>query len=179
MSKRLIFLLPVVGFIAMAAVIAYFMLSGKDPKIIPSVLIDKPAPEFFLPSIEGAAGALGTAHLKGQVSLLNVFASWCIPCRVEHPQITLLGKIPGVALYGLNYKDKAADANTWLARLGDPYHRIGADIDGRAGIEWGVYGVPETFIVDATGHIRYKHVGPVMPQDLEETILPIIESLKP
>ncbi len=179
MSKRLIFLLPVTGFIAIAAVIAYFMLSGKDAKIIPSALIDKPVPEFSLPSIDGATGGLGTAHLKGQVSLLNVFASWCIPCRVEHPQITRLGKIPGVALYGLNYKDKADEAKAWLERLGNPYHRIGADTDGRAGIEWGVYGVPETFIVDATGHIRYKHVGPVMPRDLEETILPIIESLKP
>lgn len=179
MSKRLVFLLPVVGFIAIAAVIAYFMLSGKDAKIIPSALIDKPAPEFSLPSIDGAAGALGTAHLKGQVSLLNVFASWCIPCRVEHPQITRLGKVPGVALYGLNYKDKADEAKAWLERLGNPYHRIGADTDGRAGIEWGVYGVPETFIVDATGRIRYKHVGPVMPRDLEEIILPIIESLKP
>ncbi|MHA1568270.1 MAG: DsbE family thiol:disulfide interchange protein [Alphaproteobacteria bacterium] len=179
MSKRLIFLLPVVGFIAIAAVIAYFMLSGKDAKIIPSALIDKPAPEFSLPSLDGAAGALGTAHLKGQVSLLNVFASWCIPCKVEHPQITRLGKIPGVALYGLNYKDKAGEAKAWLERLGNPYHRIGADTDGRAGIEWGVYGVPETFIVDAMGQIRYKHVGPIMPRDLEETILPIIESLMP
>ena len=179
MSKRLIFLLPVVGFIAIAAVIAYFMLSGRDPKIIPSALINKPVPEFSLPSIDGAAGALGTAHLRGKVSLLNVFASWCIPCKVEHPQITRLGKVPDIALYGLNYKDKADEAKAWLVRMGNPYHRIGADTDGRAGIEWGVYGVPETFIVDATGRIRYKHVGPVMPRDLEEIILPIIESLKP
>ena len=179
MYKRLLFLMPVVGFIVMAGVIAYFMLSGRDSKIIPSALIDKPAPEFSLPSIDGTAAALGTAHLKGQVSLLNVFASWCIPCKVEHPQITRLGKIPGVALFGLNYKDKPAKAKAWLELLGNPYHRIGADLNGRAGIEWGVYGVPETFIVDATGHIRYKHVGPVMPRDLDETILPIIESLKP
>ncbi len=179
MVKRLVFLLPVVGFIAIAAVIAYFMLSDKDAKIIPSALIDKPVPEFSLPSIDGAAGGLATAHLGGQVSVLNVFASWCIPCKVEHPQITRLGKIPGVALYGLNFKDKADAAKTWLRRMGNPYHRIGADTDGRAAIEWGVYGVPETFIVDTTGRIRYKHVGPIMPRDLQETILPIIESLKP
>jgi cytochrome c biogenesis protein CcmG/thiol:disulfide interchange protein DsbE len=177
-SKRLIFLLPVVGFLAIAGVIAWFMLSGRDPKIIPSALIDKPAPEFSLPSLDGAAGGLTTAHLKGQVSVLNVFASWCIPCRVEHPQIARIGKIPGVRLYGLNYKDKPDKARAWLAELGNPYHRVGADRDGRAGIEWGVYGVPETFIIDADGRIRYKHVGPIMPRDLIKTILPIIGELR-
>lgn len=178
MSNRLIFLLPVVGFLAIAGVIAYFMLSGKDAKIIPSALIDQPVPEFSLPSIDGATDALTAAHFKGQVSILNVFASWCLPCRVEHPQIRRLAKVPGIVVYGLNYKDKPDRAKAWLKELGDPYDRVGADSNGRAAIEWGVYGVPETFIVDREGRIRYKHVGPIMPRDLEETILPIIERLK-
>jgi len=176
--KRLLYLLPVVGFLLLAAVIAYFMLTGRDPRTIPSALIDKPVPAFSLPGLDGVAEGFSSGDLTGGVSVVNVFASWCIPCRAEHPQIGEIAKIEGVALYGLNYKDRTEDATRWLDQLGNPYPRIGADRDGRVGIDWGVYGVPETFIIDRNGRIRHKHVGPVMPQDLAESIRPIIEELK-
>ena len=110
--------------------------------------------------------------------MVNVFASWCIPCRVEHPIITRLAERDDVAVFGLNYKDKPEDAKAWLAELGDPYDRIGADRDGRVGIDWGVYGVPETFVVGRDGRIRYKHVGPLTAEAVAERILPLVEELR-
>jgi cytochrome c biogenesis protein CcmG/thiol:disulfide interchange protein DsbE len=150
-----------------------------DPSIVPSLLIDKPVPDFDLPPLLEDKPGLATADLNGQVALVNVFASWCIPCRIEHPMFMRLAEKGEVPVYGINYKDAPADAKRWLAELGDPYTRIGADRDGRAGIEWGVYGVPETFVVDGTGTIRFKHVGPLTAEVLEDTIMPLVRELGP
>jgi len=121
---------------------------------------------------------LATADLKGEVSLVNIFASWCVPCRAEHPLLVELNRRGIVPIHGLNYKDSPADASAWLDQLGDPYTRTGADVDGRVGIDWGVYGVPETFIIGRDGRIAYKHVGPLTVETVEDILLPIVESLK-
>lgn len=169
----------------MFLVLAVYFAIGltKDPKIIPSALIDKPVPDFTLPPIEngtaeGYGKGLASGDLKkGGISVVNVFASWCIPCRAEHPFITRLAKMKVARVYGLNYKDKPKEALHWLKELGDPYFTIGADFKGRVGIDWGVHGVPETFIVDGQGQIRYRHVGPLNRELLDEKILPVIRKL--
>ncbi len=179
--SRLVYILPAAAFVLTAAVFAWMLYQGqfmgRDPSVLPSALIDKPAPDFVLPPLRDGGPGLATADLVGRVSVVNVFASWCVPCKAEHPLLMRLHEEAAAALYGLNYKDERSDAITWLDRLGDPYDRIGADRDGRVAIDWGVYGVPETFILDREGRIRYKHVGPIMPADYEEVILPIIEEL--
>lgn len=180
-ARRLLFLLPVLLFLALAGVIAFFMLSGRDPRLLPSTLIDKPAPQFSLPAIAGwdkAPPGLATKDLPGKVTVVNFFASWCVPCRAEHPQITALSRDKEIQVFGINYKNKSAEAVAWLRRYGNPYARIGADLGGRVGIEFGVYGMPETFILDRTGRIRFKHVGPILPGHLTKMILPIIRELK-
>ena len=174
--RRLFYILPVV-LLGLVAALAYLRL-GKDPSVLPSALIDRPAPEFTLPPLLDTMPGLATSDLKGQVALVNVFASWCAPCRVEHPVFLRLKEEGRVAIYGINYKDKPEDATAWLQRLGNPYTRIGADREGRAAIEWGVYGVPETFVIDREGRIRYRHVGPVQPRDLDEKILPLLAELQ-
>ena len=134
-------------------------------------------PAFELPPLAGRDGpGFSSADLGGRVSLVNVFASWCVPCRVEHPLLMALAD-DGVPIYGINYKDPAEQANGWLAELGDPYRAIGADTQGRVAIDWGVYGVPETFVVDTEGRIRHRHVGPLQPRDVEETIKPLLAEL--
>lgn len=173
--RRLVYLVPLVAFIAIAG---YFYLGlQRDSRKLPSVLIDQPVPSFALPPLFDDKPGLRTADLGGEVALVNVFASWCAPCRVEHPILIRLANNEKVPLYGINHKDRPEDAKRWLAELGDPYRRIGVDRDGRAGIEWGVYGVPETFIIDRQGRIRYRHVGPIMPQDLDKVILPKLREL--
>ena len=174
--RRLLTILPLAVFAVLAV---YFALGlGMDPKIIPSALMDKPVPQFALPAIAGGPGrGFSDTDLKGGVSVVNVFASWCIPCKAEHPLVTRLAGMGVATVYGLNYKDKPAKALEWLAKMGDPYHRIGADRDGRVGLDWGVYGVPETFVVDAEGRIRHKHVGPLTRETLEGEVLPIIRAL--
>lgn len=175
MFNRLFYILPLTVFLIMAV---YFAIGlTKDPKILPSALIDKPIPEFVLPPIEGGPGkGFSSADLRGKgVSVVNVFASWCVPCRIEHPQITRLAQLKVATLYGLNYKDKPENALKWLAELGDPYAAHGADPRGRVGIDFGVYGIPETFIIDTDGIIRYKYVGPIDAARLEKVILPIIK----
>lgn len=177
-TKRLIFLAPVVGFVILAI---YFGIGlTKDPSEIPSALIDKAAPSFDLADIEGRNGpGFSTNDLRqGRISVVNVFASWCVPCRAEHPLINRLAAMGIADVYGLNYKDKPDDAIRWLNELGDSYTAVGADFSGRTGIDWGVYGVPETYIVDGTGTIRYRHVGPITPKSLEDTVIPIIEELR-
>ena len=178
MKSRLPYLLPLGLFLVLALYFAVGL--TKDPKIIPSALIDKPAPEFILPPVAGGkTPGFSTADLKkGQVSVVNVFASWCVPCRAEHPEINKLAKMGIVAVYGLNYKDTPEAARAWLDKLGDNYTATGADESGRVGIDWGVYGVPETFIVDGTGRIRFKHVGPIVGDKLEKEILPLIRSIQ-
>jgi cytochrome c biogenesis protein CcmG/thiol:disulfide interchange protein DsbE len=172
----------IAGYIPLAVfmVMAVFLGIGltMNPRDIPSPLIGKPAPEFSLPPVKGRTLGLATADLKGQVSLVNVFASWCVACRDEHPLLMDLGKRGIVPIYGLNYKDKPDDAQSWLDELGDPYTRTGADISGKVAIDWGVYGVPETFVVDRNGIIAYKQIGPISPKILQETILPLIAKLQ-
>lgn len=174
--KRLAYLLPLGVFAVMA--IYFFVGLGMDPSKIPSALIDKPLPEFTLPPIEGGSmEGLSSALFRDRVSVLNVFASWCIPCRAEHKIITRLAKMKIAAVYGLNFKDPPASALAWLDELGNPYAAIGADTDGRVGIDLGVYGIPETFIIDRGGRIRYKHVGQVTRAVLDDEIIPLIREL--
>ena len=177
--RRLLFLLPVLLFLAISVGLAIGL--TRDPSTLPSALLDKPAPEFALPPLpgHGAAGeGLSTADLRGDgASLVNVFASWCAPCRVEHPLLERLAG-EGVTVHGINYKDKPDAARAFLGELGDPYRRIGFDESGRVAIDWGVYGVPETFVVDAGGRIVYRHVGPLTPRDVDEAIRPLLEGLR-
>ncbi len=146
---------------------------------LPSVLVGKPLPQFSLPAIAGRAQGFTSADLQGQVALVNIFASWCVPCRAEHPVISALARSGVVPVYGINYKDKAPDALAWLKELGDPYTRIGADTDGRVAIELGAYGVPETYVVGADGIIAYRVVGPITQTMVDETLLPLIRSMQP
>lgn len=176
--SHLFFFLPAVLFLVVAIVVAWFMMSGRDPQAIPSALLDRPAPAFKLPPLTGFDTGFSRADLVGQVTVVNVFASWCTPCLAEHPHIMQLSKTPGVRVFGLNYKNKDEQALAWLKRHGNPYARVGADRDGRVAIEWGVYGVPETFIVDRTGVICFKKVGPVTPQVLSDQILPLVKALR-
>jgi cytochrome c biogenesis protein CcmG/thiol:disulfide interchange protein DsbE len=174
--RRLLYLLPLAAFAAIAIWFAIGL--TRDPSKLPSALLDRPAPEFTLPALDGSGVAgLKAGDLRGKVALVNVFASWCVPCRVEHPILMRLARESGIVLYGISYKDKAQDSARFLSELGNPYAAIGHDENGRVGIEWGVYGVPETFVVDREGRIRHKHVGPLSPKDLQDTILPLIAEL--
>ena len=175
--RRVLYILPVLVFVAIAGFLAQGL--TRDPSELPSALLDQPAPEFDLPPIAGRdEHGFARSDLGGEPALVNVFASWCVPCRIEHPLINRLAE-DGVTVHGLNYKDEAGDARAWLDELGDNFTYAGSDLDGRAGIEFGVYGVPETYVVDADGNIVYRHVGPLQPRDVEETIRPILERLQP
>ncbi|MFQ5466515.1 MAG: DsbE family thiol:disulfide interchange protein [Kiloniellaceae bacterium] len=176
--RRLIYALPTLIFAIVAGYFLWGLDPERDPREIPSVLIGKPVPNFDLPPVEGRTLGLSTSDLKGEVSLVNVFASWCTECRREHPVFMSLKENNIVPIHGLNYKDKPKDAREWLEELGDPYTRTGADISGRVGIEFGVYGVPETFVIDKAGMIAYKHIGAVTPRVLREKILPLIKDLR-
>ena len=179
LGRVLLFLVPLLLFAAVGAFLGVGL--TRDPQKLPSALLDKPAPEFSLPALPGrpAADGLSRADLAGGGGpvLVNVFASWCLPCRIEHPLLARLAE-QGAVVHAINYKDRPEDAVAWLKELGDPYRKIGSDRDGRVGIEWGVYGVPETFVVDKAGNIVHKHVGPLMARDIERTILPLLEKLK-
>lgn len=177
MTRIVLLVLPLAALVALIAVFALNI--NRDPSFVRSVLIDKPAPEFSLPAVEGlGVPGFDTAALKGQVTVVNVFASWCVPCRDEHPIITALKARTGVKLYGINQKDAPENAKAFLAELGNPYDAVGADADGRVSIDWGVYGVPETFVVDANGIIVFKYVGPMSQQNVEEEVLPAIEKAR-
>jgi cytochrome c biogenesis protein CcmG/thiol:disulfide interchange protein DsbE len=162
------------------AVLFAFLLVGlsRNPREVPSPLIGKPAPAFELVRLHQPGQKLGTSDLKGQVWLLNVWASWCTSCRIEHPLLVELAKSKVVPIVGLNYKDKPDDGIAWLRQWGDPYDVSVVDRDGRVGIDWGVYGVPETFVVDKAGVIRHKHIGPVDAAALEKKILPLVRELQ-
>ena len=149
-----------------------------NPREVPSPLIGKPAPAFDLPTLGSAPARMSNVDLQGRVTLLNVWASWCVSCRVEHPLLVDLARSTKVFIVGLNYKDEPAAARKWLGALGDPYAHSIVDQDGRLGIDWGVYGVPETFVVDQAGVIRLKHIGPLTPADLTDKILPLIRQLE-
>ncbi|MEZ5933708.1 MAG: DsbE family thiol:disulfide interchange protein [Alphaproteobacteria bacterium] len=173
---RIGYLLPVLVFLVVGIGLAIGL--TRDPSTLPSALIDKPVPTFELPPLAGMdKPGLSSTDLTGKVQLVNVFASWCGPCRVEHPILMKLAK-DGVPIQALNYKDEPSDAGQFLAALGNPYERIGVDKNGRTGIEWGVYGVPETFVIDAEGKIRHKHVGPIQARDVD-ALMKIIEDLRP
>ncbi len=166
--------------VAVFAIIVVFFGFGltQDPRKLPSALLDQAAPAFDLPGLKEGEPGLRTADLKGQVQLVNVFASWCVPCRVEHPLLMRLAKEGKVQVNGIAWKDTRPNASAFLDELGNPYKKIGFDGTGRAGIDWGVYGVPETYVIDREGRIRYKVVGPIMPQELNERLLPLIEKLQ-
>lgn len=149
-----------------------------NPREIPSPLIGKPVPRFDLPPVRGRTLGLASADLKGDVSLVNVFASWCVACKQEHPLFIALKANGVVPIHGLNYKDRPDDAAKWLDTLGDPYTRTGADRDGRVAIDWGVFGVPETFVVSKNGRIAHRHIGPLTDKDLDNTILPLVRRLR-
>jgi cytochrome c biogenesis protein CcmG, thiol:disulfide interchange protein DsbE len=172
MAKRLAFLAPLALFAVL--VVAFALGLGRDPHLLPSALIDRPAPDFALPALyEGAAG-LNRHDLGGGATLVNFFASWCAPCREEHAALMALATRPGLILDGIDYKDKPEDGRRFLDGLGNPYRRVGVDRDGRTAIDFGVYGVPETYVVDAAGRIRYRQVGPLTAADIEGTILPLL-----
>ncbi len=164
--------------VAASALLGVFLWSLLHPAPdLPSALISKPVPQFALPPIEGRTAGFSTADLKGQVALINIFASWCVPCRAEHPVLSAFARTGGVPIYGINYKDKAPDALAWLKELGDPYTRIGADIDGRVAIDFGAYGVPETYVVAPDGTIAYRIVGPITQATVDQTLMPLIAGL--
>jgi cytochrome c biogenesis protein CcmG/thiol:disulfide interchange protein DsbE len=168
------YVIPLIVFVALAALLAVGL--TLDPRRVPSPLIDKPVPRFALPTLHEPDKTFGPAEMQGKVWLLNVWASWCVSCRAEHEVMKKLAQ-DGVLLVGLNYKDERADAQAWLARLGNPYQLSAYDRDGRVGIDFGVYGVPETFLIDGAGRIRYKHIGPVSDRDAAEKLLPMIRQL--
>ena len=179
MFKRITFL-PLTIVFAVSVLFAIYLWQigpgGKDISTLPSAMIDKPVPEFDLAPIEGRKLGLKSGDLKSGLSLVNVWASWCPPCRVEHPFLMELAE-KGVRIYGINYRDKPADALRFLRNLGDPYKRIGADTTGRVSIEWGIYGYPETFLVDQTGRIRYRHVGPISSEVIENVFDSLMEKI--
>ncbi len=164
---------------AVFAVLVVFLAIGLklDPKYIPSPLIGKPVPEFNLPDLHNPELRIKSTDLKGTVWLLNVWASWCTACRAEHPVMKRLAAMNLAPIYGLNYKDKTEDAKKWLQELGDPYKYNLVDRDGDAGIDWGVYGVPETFVIDKKGTIRYKYIGPLNDEVVNEIIVPLLKKL--
>jgi cytochrome c biogenesis protein CcmG/thiol:disulfide interchange protein DsbE len=176
-KARLVFLVPLGIFLALAAVFLIRLEAGGNPEAIPSALVGKVAPEFALQPLEGAERpGFATADLKGAVTVVNVFASWCGPCRIEHPQLIDLARDDRIRMVGINYKDVPDNAVRFLAELGNPYAAIGVDRAGRTAIDWGVYGVPETFVVDRDGVIRLKHVGPIDQRALDDEIRPAIEA---
>ena len=170
--RAVLFTLPLVALVALVAVFALSI--DRDPGLVRSVLIDKPVPEFSLPAVPGlGVPGFDSAALTGAPTVVNVFASWCIPCRDEHPLLEALKADTGMRLYGINHSDAPENARAFLAELGNPYDAVGADRDRRVSIDWGVYGVPETFVVDAAGVITYKHVGPLTPG-----LLPALEKAR-
>jgi len=176
MTRYLRYLVPLAIFFVLVA----FLYRGLslDPKRVPSPLVGKPMPEFSLPRLQDPAATLSDTDLKGRVSILNIWATWCVSCRAEHEVLLLLAKSDKVDIYGLNYKDERAKAKQWLVQLGDPYVANAFDADGRTGIDWGVYGAPETFIMDREGIIRHKHIGPLSVDALNNEILPQIAELQ-
>ena len=175
-DSRLHFLIRVAIFMVLALMLAWGL--TQNPRNIPSALIGKPVPQFRLPPVQGRVLGLSSADLVGDVSLVNLFASWCVTCREEHPLFMRL-KVEGVVpIHGLNYRDRPENAGRWLNSLGDPYTRTGADRDGRVAIDWGVYGVPETFVITKDGRIAHKHIGPLTAKNLDDTILPLIKKLR-
>ena len=169
------FLLPLIAFV----VLVLFLGVGLKlkPREVPSPLIGKAAPAFRLAQLHDASKTIGPEDMRGQVWLLNVWASWCVTCRQEHPLLVEMARQKIVPIYGLNYKDKREDGIAWLTQLGDPYVLAAYDVEGRVGIDWGVYGVPETFLIDKAGIIRYKVIGAITPEVIQTKLIPLIKEL--
>lgn len=174
--RRVIALIPLLAALALVVALGWPILEGRNPQELPSVLLDKPVPAFDLPALEPGARGLASADLKGKPVLVNVFASWCAPCRAEIPRLQGLADA-GVTVYGLAYKDDPEATRRFLAALGNPYERIGVDRDGRTAIEFGVYGVPETYVIDGSGTIRHRHVGEVTDRVADATLVPLLREL--
>jgi cytochrome c biogenesis protein CcmG/thiol:disulfide interchange protein DsbE len=183
-SRMRLVMLPLTIFIALAGLFALSLKSG-DPSRLPSALIGKPAPPLVLPALEGLADGRGPVPgidmatlADGKPTVVNFWASWCAPCVAEHPLLIELGQKTGVRLVGVNYKDQTAAARRFLGRYGNPFAAVGVDATGRQAIEWGVYGMPETFVLDGKGHIVHKHVGPITPDSLVKSMLPAVDAAK-
>jgi cytochrome c biogenesis protein CcmG/thiol:disulfide interchange protein DsbE len=170
------FIWPLVAFLVLVGFL--YVGLGLNPHEVPSPLIGKPAPAFTLPQLKEPGKQFSAEEMKGKVWLLNVWASWCVSCREEHPVLVELAQQNIVPIYGLDYKDKREDGLGWLDRGGNPYVLSASDIEGRVGIDYGVYGVPETYVIDKEGVIRYKEIGPVTPQSLQNKILPLVAQLQ-
>jgi len=176
-GKRLLFVIPLLGFLVLAGYLAVGL--TKDPHALPSVLIDQEVPPFDLVAIEGRERGFKHEDLLGQVSLVNIFGSWCVACRVEHPFLMEIKEKGLIPVYGIDWREENRTAGpAWLARFGDPYTLIGDDPESKAAIAFGVTGAPETFLVDKRGVIRYKHIGPLSQQVWDETLFPLIEELR-
>jgi cytochrome c biogenesis protein CcmG, thiol:disulfide interchange protein DsbE len=175
--KRIFFVLPLAVFFVL---VGYFLISlrpGHDIHELPSAMIEKPAPAFDIPGLNQTP-PLTLAGLKGHVVVVNFFASWCVPCRIEHPLLLRLAQQDHLPLYGIAYKDKPADANRLLTTFGDPYRQIGLDQEGRVGLDFGVYGVPETYVIDANGIIRKRFVGPLTSEAVDKELIPLLKQLE-
>lgn len=180
--RRGLLLIPVVLFAGLVLVMGWLLLFAEDGRrnasIIPSALIGQPVPAFSLPPVEGASTpGFSSDDLKGQATIVNVFASWCVPCLAEHPLIAALAA-EGIPVYGLDHKDQHVNAARWLATHGNPYTAVGADVDGRVSIDWGVTGVPETFVIDPEGIIRFKWTGPLTPELVADKLRPAYEAAR-
>lgn len=174
--RKILYAMPV---LLMAGLTVLFYAGlGKDPNLLPSALIGDPAPQFSLPALLADDQTVSSASIEGRVVLVNFFASWCGPCRIEHPLLMRMAEEKEIPVYGINYKDAEVNAKRWLADLGDPFADIGADLEGRTGIDWGVYGLPETFLVNQQGQIVFKHVGPLTPEVLNQEIMPLVRELE-
>ena len=176
MPRFVRYLLPLVLFLGVAGLL--FKGLSLDPRLVSSPLIDKPAPAFTLALLNNPETTMSDSDFRGQVSLFNVWATWCVACRAEHPVLMDLARSGKVPVYGLNYKDERPAALSWLQQIGNPYLANAFDADGRVGIDWGVYGTPETFLIDKQGIIRYKHIGPLTREIVQQEILPLVEQLQ-
>ncbi len=177
MNKSVKFLTPLILFLGLVALLFYGL--GTDPRKVPSPLVGKPAPRFSLPSLQDPNRTVSDAELKGKISLVNVWASWCVSCRAEHEELMKLSRQEkDIQIMGLNWKDDPVDATRMLRTFGDPYVVSAFDPDNKVGIHWGVYGAPETFVVDTRGIIRYKHIGPINRQVWEQTLRPLMQEIK-
>ena len=180
-SRKLVAFVPLIAFAVLAVIFFGQLISGRDVSEVPSVLIGTKFPALDMPALEGLkrngvqVPALNSARVEGQVTLVNIWASWCVPCRQEHPVLMELAKDSRINLVGINYKDESSNALRFLGELGNPYAAVGVDAKGIVAIDWGVYGIPETFLVDRSGEIIFKHIGPFSPDDVKDDLMPVIE----
>ena len=174
---RLLFLLPILAFLAVGLLFLRGLAPGRDPSLVPTVMIDKEVPGFDLPPLTAGKPGLKSSDLKGRLTLINFFASWCVPCRAEHPLLLDLAKDKRIQIDGIAWKNRPEDAAGFLTDLGDPYALAVADQNGRTGIDFGVYGVPETYLVDRAGRIRFRQAGPLTPDVIEGQLKPLIAEL--